>query len=156
MSVIVRPLVATDSVDAVHVFFDAIHHGTTDVYTKEQRLAWAGPTPNVEGWLERFEDVDGFVAHVNAELVGFVTIDKSGYIDLAFVKANQSGKGIGRLLYQSIELQAHKFGTEKLTTNASKEAMPFFEQMGWKIDQQQTVTTSGVELTNFRMSKSLA
>lgn len=155
MTIIIRPLAASDSVDAVHVFFDAIHEGTKNVYSKEQRLAWAGSEPNIEGWQNRFDGIKGYVAELDGELIGFMTIELSGYIDLAFVKYLASGKGVGRRLYEAVEGYAQARQVEKLSTNASKQARPFFERMGWTTDLEQIVTTNGVELTNYKMSKSL-
>jgi len=120
MTVHIRPLIARDSSDAAQIFFDAINFGTADVYTEEQRLAWAGDKPNQDGWHNRFINLDGYVAEVGGQMVGFMTIDETGYIDLAFVTPETIGNGIGRKLYEAVEIRALEYKAKLLTTQASK------------------------------------
>lgn len=150
-----RPLVPEDGATAAEIFFDAVHNGTTDVYTAEQRLAWAGPAPNPNGWLQRFQDIGGYAAEIDGDMVGFMTLDATGYIDLAFVRSDVSGQGIGQTLYQKVEEHAAAAGIPKLTTEASKKARPFFARIGWRVDAEQVVVKDGISLANFKMSKVL-
>ncbi|SFS90392.1 Acetyltransferase, GNAT family [Sulfitobacter marinus] len=152
----IRPLKPTDSTQAVQVFFDAIHRGTADVYSAEQRQAWAGTSPDIDGWRNRFVGVQGFAAETAGQLAGFMTIDEKGYIDLAFVGPDAMGQGIGRKLYEAVETRAREFRVKALSTHASEKARPFFERMGWSVDRAQTVEKRGVTLTNYKMSKPLA
>ncbi|KZL05003.1 putative N-acetyltransferase YafP [Pseudovibrio axinellae] len=154
-TVSIRPLSAEDGETAAHIFFDAVHQGAAEFYSIEQRIAWAGSAPNPSGWQIRLCGVSGFAADIDGEMVGFMTLDSDGYIDLAFVRTDASGKGIGQRLYKMIEAQAIQNKTPKLTTHASKKAKPFFERMGWCVDQEQVVTRKGVSLTNFKMFKLL-
>lgn len=154
-SATIRPLRAEDGEIAGEIFFDAVHNGTVEHYTPEQRVAWAGPSSNPSGWRERLRDVDGFMAELNGTPVGFMTIDPSGYIDLAFVSSSASGKGVGWLLYRAIEKRAEQLSIIRLTTEASKKAKPFFERQGWVVKREQVVLKHDVPLTNFEMEKRL-
>ena len=156
MTITTRPLALEDGYVAAEIFFDAVHNGTTDVYSIEQRTAWGGSAPNPNGWQNKFENTMGFAADIDGSLAGFMTLDAGGYIDLAFVRANLSGRGIGQSLYKLIEALAIADGIKRLTTEASKKAKPFFIRMGWHVDQEQVVIMKGISLTNFKMSKSLA
>ena len=49
--VTIRSLMPTDGAVAAEVFFDAVHHGAADVYTLEQRKAWAGDAPDPAAWM---------------------------------------------------------------------------------------------------------
>ena len=104
--VTIRPLVPADGAVAAEVFFDAVHCGAVDVYTLEQRLAWACDAPDAAAWMRRFQSLSGFVAVCDGVMVGFMTLDSDGYIDLAFVHSQHAGHGIGRLLYTEVELSA--------------------------------------------------
>ncbi|WBU60334.1 GNAT family N-acetyltransferase [Paracoccus albus] len=152
---VIAPLRPADSEEAVHVFFDAVHNGTSGVYTAEQRTAWAGTVPDTEGWRHRLDGVDGFSARIEGKLVGFMTLDDNGYIDLAFVRADCARQGVGAELYRAIEEHARISGIQTLTTEASLAAQPFFERMGWHVVAGQRVVKRGVELTNYRMTKAL-
>ncbi|MEN3950977.1 GNAT family N-acetyltransferase [Iodidimonas sp. SYSU 1G8] len=155
-AVTIRPLRAEDGEIAGEIFFDAVHHGTGEHYTHEQRTAWAGASPNPSGWRNRLVDVDGFMAELNGTPAGFMTIDASGYIDLAFVRPGALGMGVGWLLYRAIEARAEQLGVACLTTEASRKARPFFERQGWTVEREQRVVKRGVSLTNFRMTKWLS
>ncbi len=155
MSVVVRALKSEDSHVAAEIFFDAVHNGTADVYSLEQRIAWAGCRPNPKAWDCKFEKITGFAADIEDVMVGFMTLEASGYIDLAFVKTAQSRQGIARLLYTHIEARAHAEYMEKLTTAASHKARPFFLRMGWHVAQEQSVVKNGTSLPNFKMVKLL-
>jgi putative acetyltransferase len=156
MTITTRPLAMEDGEVAAGIFFDAVHNGTADVYSIEQRTVWGGSAPNPTGWQNRFENTAGFAADIDGSMVGFMTLDADGYIDLAFVRADLSGRGIGQSLYKLIEVRAVADGIKRLTTEASKKAKPFFMRMGWHVDQEQVVVKKGISLTNFKMSKLLA
>lgn len=155
MTTTIRPLTIADGTAAAQVFFDAVHAGTADVYTKKQRNAWAGCTPNPDGWRNHFLGVQGYVAEVGDHMAGFMTIDQNGYIDLAFVRPDVMGRGVGRSLYQTVEAHARSQKMPQLTTEASLKAKPFFERMGWRVLCRQTVVKRTVPLTNFKMFKNL-
>jgi putative acetyltransferase len=154
-AITIRPLRADDGEVAGEIFFDAVHHGAADQYTLIQRQAWAGSAPNPSGWRDRLVDVDGFMAERDGTPIGFMTIDRDGYIDLAFVRSRTAGQGIGWRLYEAIEAWARQHGVTRLTTEASKKARPFFERQGWIVDEEQVVLKRNVTLTNFKMSKQL-
>lgn len=152
----IRALRDDDGEAAGIIFFDAVHQGAAAHYTRAQRIAWAGEHPNPLGWRTRLVGVEGFVAKIAGALVGFMTIDAKGYIDLAFVRPEVAGSGVGWRLYEAVEARAQELGALRLTTEASKTAKPFFERQGWRVDQEQVVMKRDVPLTNFKMSKALA
>ena len=99
--------------------------------------------------------MDGFAAERDGQLVDFMTIDATGYIDLAFVAPQAHGQGVGWRLYAAVEARARKLGATVLTTEASHVARPFFERQGWSILAEQSVVKRGVALTNCRMRTAL-
>jgi putative acetyltransferase len=151
----IRPICDTDGEIAASIFFDAVHAGTREYYTHEQREAWGGTAPDPAAWDDRLRGMDGFVAELDGSPVGFMTIDRGGYIDLAFVMPSVAGTGVGWQLYGAVERSAREFGATRLTTQASRKARPFFERQGWTVEREQTAVRRGVELTNFRMWKQL-
>lgn len=152
----IRPLHSRDANRAVLIFYDAIINGAADAYTLDQRRAWAGPAPDVDGWQNRLEGVSGFVAEQSEQILGFMTIDTCGYIDLAFVHSDHIGTGVGSQLYAAVEEWAVDRQIPHLTSDASIKAEPFFTRKGWVINAKQDVIKNGVTLSNFRMSKDLA
>jgi putative acetyltransferase len=156
MTICIRPLVFADGDAAARIIYDAIQIGTRSVYSKTQRNAWAGTSPDPKKWNERFQKLDGFTAEISGKAVGFMTLNSAGYIDLAFVSPDRTGCGVGRKLYEAVEAKALAAGVSDLTTNASLVAKPFFQRFGWRIDCEQAVAIRGETLTNYRMSKQLS
>ena len=155
MSIQLRTLTPQDTVAAASIFFAAVHEGTADVYSQEQRRAWAGDQPAPQVWQHRFDTMDGVAATKGNAMVGFMTIDAKGYIDLAFVHPDYMGTGIGRVVYHAIEDRARALGVRQLTTYASEKAKPFFCRMGWSVEAPNTVTKGAVTLRNYKMFKAL-
>lgn len=91
----IRPLRAEDGPEAARVFFDAVREGTRGHYAEAQRRAWAGESPGPESWRDRLWGVEGFAAEEDGRLVGFMTINAAGFIDLAFVAPSALGRGVG-------------------------------------------------------------
>ncbi len=151
----IRPLREDDAPHAARIFFCAVHEGTRAHYSFAQRMAWGRDRVDPEAWRQRLAGMTGFVAERKGEPVGFMTIDATGYIDLAFVLPSAAGTGVGWQLYRAVERKARDLGASVLTTEASKVARPFFERQGWSVVAEQTVHKQGVGLTNCRMEKVL-
>lgn len=152
----IRPLTPGDYRDAGRIYFCAVHEGTRGVYSHEQRRAWGGETIDLPHWKDRIAGLDGFVAVTAGEPVGFMTVDASGYIDLAFVLPSCAGKGVGRRLLAASEQWALGHGATQLSTHASKAARPFFEANGWRVEEEETIERRSIVLTRYRMRKAMA
>lgn len=156
VNVDIRPLAADDYRAVGRIYFCAVHEGTRNAYSYEQRLAWGGETIDLERWKTRIETLTGFVAEENSEPVGFITIDRTGYVDLAFVLPSSTRKGLGRALLNAAERWAKANGATQLTTEASLVARPFFEKSGWLVSEEEHVDRKGMILTRYKMRKDLA
>lgn len=144
-----------DAKALARVYYEAVHLGTADHYDAAQRRAWAEKVPETGAWRVRLQSQTTFVAETGSRLVGFMTIDAGGHIDLAFVAPDIIGKGIAKALYDRVETEALRLGLERLDTAASHLARPFFERQGWDVVREQSVTRGEVSLTNFVMEKHL-
>lgn len=151
----VKRFVADDAGATAHIFFDAVRLGTTGYYDERQRNAWAVEVPDNDAWLERLQSQQTFVAEYDTRLVGFMTLDELGHIDLAFVVPDLMGKGVARALHKRLEAEALRLGIGKLDTEASHLARRFFERQGWSVVREQSVSRGDVSLTNFVMVKRL-
>lgn len=153
---IVRDFRPEDAAAVAQVFFDAVHLGTGGLYTPAQKTAWAGDAPRPDSWRARLRGVTCKLAVQEGKVVGFMSLDETGLIDVAFTAPRVAGTGVGWRLYGVIETRARQQGLCGLRTEASLSARPFFTRQGWKVDAEQGVHRGGETLTNFRMSKQLA
>ena len=152
----IRKFTDADAAATAHIFFDAVRSGATEYYDQRQRMAWAEKVPDTDEWCARLRSQNSFVAQLNARLVGLMTLDDHGHIDLAFVVPDLIGKGVARALYERIEAEALRRGIGRLDTEASYLAKRFFKRQGWSVVRQQSVVKGDVSLTNFVMEKHLS
>ena len=156
MAINVRLYQETDTQVLAHLYFDAVRNGTIEFYSTEQREAWARDIPDVSSWTTRLARVKTFVAEKEGVIAGFMTMDNTGYIDLAFVRSDFIGKGIGSILYGRVYDEAVHLGLPLLHTQASEMAKPFFEKHGWILVKTQTINRDKIKLTNHIMEKRLS
>ena len=81
----IRPFRDDDAAAAARVFFDAVHHAPGNRYDAAQLRAWTAAPPDTRTWRQRLASQTCFVAERQGAVIGFMTIDRDGYIDLAFV-----------------------------------------------------------------------
>ncbi len=155
MRISIRKFTADDAEATARLFFDSVRSGTAAYYGEAQREAWVSSVPEIEQWRVRLLAMSTFVAEDDARIAGFMTLEPDGHIDLAYVRADLIGRGVGRKLYASILKEALATEISRLYSEASESARPFFERQGWTLLETQTVTRNGVALTNHRMEKRL-
>ncbi len=151
INISVRQFTADDAEVTAQLFFDTVRNGTAAYYSEAQREAWAPTVPEIEEWRARLLAMSTFVAEENANIAGFMTLEPDGHIDLAFVRADLIGRGVGRELYNSVVKEALATNMSRLHSEASDSARPFFEKQGWTLLETQTVMHNNVALTNHRM-----
>lgn len=155
MTTHVRRFQEADAETLARLYFDSVRHGTGRFYSAEQREAWARDVPDTQRWAARLRSITTLVAEKSDDIAGFMTLDNTGYIDLAFVRPDYIGQGVGTTLYEYLLEEARLQGVSQLHTQASEMARPFFEKLGWKLVKSQSITREGVILTNHLMETSL-
>lgn len=151
----IRPFDDADAAAAARIFYEAVHQGAAGHYDERQRNAWAKQVPETEPWRRRLRSQHTYVAEADSELIGYMTLDDLGQIDLAFVSPAWIGKGVARALYERVERHAIELGLERLTTEASHMARKHFERQGWSVVKRQTVERHRVSMVNFVMQKTI-
>ncbi len=152
---IIRKFRHDDTQPTAQVFFDAVRFGAAEHYTQNQRDTWAPCVPEPARWQERLSTQTVFVAEHQGRLIGFMTLTPKGCIDLAFVAPDYMGRNVAHQLYDEIVRAAKSQGLNKLTTEASDLARPFFERHAWVVVKEQSVSIGEIALTNFLMTKEI-
>lgn len=151
----IRAFHPDDSNALRQIFFRAVHEGTAQWYTPEQRTAWANAAQAPPDWPKRLGDQITVVAETDGHLTGFMTLGHDGHLDLAFVTPEAMGTGVASALHDRLLTLANKAEMPVLITEASHLARRFFLRQGWRELAKQEVALRGVLLTNFRMEKRL-
>lgn len=153
----VRAYRPADAAQTLAVFISAITVTASADYSPEQIRAWArADERDVSVWHQAMTTRNSVVAVVDGEIAGFSDVDASGYIDMMFVSPQYARRGVASALLAHNEDVARASETERLTANVSLTARPFFDAHGFSVEAEQHPVMKGVQLTNYRMSKSLA
>lgn len=140
-----------------NIFYNTIHQINIQHYTKEQVDVWApkSSVENTEGWAKKFPRTKPIIATVGDEIVGFAEFEPNGHIDCFYCHHEWIGKGVGSALMKEIFHRAKNNHIHHIFSEVSITAKPFFEKHGFKVVTEQTIVRKGVELTNFKMERTV-
>lgn len=136
------------------VMFDAVHNGLSP-YSEEQRRAWVAAPRNDSAWHDRLLNQRIVIAVSAENVVGFMSIADSGYIDFAYIRPGFQNSGLFRKLYSRIEQLALDEKAQRLWVHASLKAEPAFSAMGFQIIKSEEVQLGDQVLKRFEMGKLL-
>ena len=153
--VIVRDYAGSDAGEICRLFYETVRTVNLGDYSPEQVRAWAPAPPDPEVWHARMSGRHTLVAEGSGEVVGFVELEEDGHLDMFYCRRDFVGRGVGSLLYAAVEERAGEIGLERIFTEASITARPFFARRGFAVLRPNSVVRQGVELVNFSMEKAL-
>lgn len=155
----IRPLTAADAPAAFAVMRASIRDGAGRFYSLAQRQAWMpdldGARMIPEGFADRLARQTGWIATEDAAQVGFLTVERAGHIDLAYVVPQAMGHGVMAALYDHLMIWAQEMRLAQLTTDASHFFLRFLLRRGWAVTTAETVIRHGVAIERFNMSLNL-
>ena len=130
----VRPYRPEDRAAVALVFFRAVREGSVAHYSQAEREAWA-PSPDPD-WHEpdKFLDQWCFVAEKDGQITGFMSMDKTGYLDCAFVIPEVMGNGTAAALYDRMMDAARAAGLRRFTVKAVENSRRFLARRDWQVD----------------------
>lgn len=96
-----------------------------------------------------------FIAEINEKIVGFSTLKNYEYIDLLYVDKDFQKQGVGLNLFKIMEKIVIQNKRSEMTSDVSITAKPFFEKVGFKTIEKQTVIRGNIGLVNYKMVKRL-
>lgn len=144
-----------EDVDAtITVFQRAIREVASRDYDAAQVAEWS--EVDRARWALKRLSRPTWVAVADGEVAGFSDLEADGHLDMMFVHPAHTRIGIASLLMATVEAAARQQGLERLFTEASITARPFFERRGFVIEAEQQVLHRGQSFTNYRMAKRLA
>lgn len=150
----VRNYQREDGEALANIYFNTIHQINIEHYTEEQVDAWA-PRLESEGFAKKFSRTNPIVAVVEDTIVGFAEFEQNGHIDCFFCHHEWIGKGVGSALMKEILKRAEAKHIDRIFSEVSLTAKPFFEKQGFVVLAEQKVVLNGVEFTNFKMERAL-
>lgn len=123
-------------------------------YTQDEVEDWASCGNDLTHWEQLIKEQHYVVAEDNDNvIIGFGSVNNVGYMHTLFVHKNFQRQGIASLLYEYLENYAKEKGAEKLISEVSITAKPFFEKQGFRVDEEQKRRANKLCLINYKMSK---
>lgn len=153
--VTIRSWQATDAEAIWQVYFLTTHESNGRDYHPELLERWAPRNHDMAAWSERLGNTNPFVAIVDEKIVGMAEIDSSGVIDYFYVLPRFQGRGIGRMLLDTLEFVAQTTGCGEIQADVSITARPFFEANGFRVTEARANIILGHPAPNFAMVKPL-
>lgn len=154
LPMMIRPASPDDYNRLGRVMFHAVRNGTSP-YTDAQRVAWMPKVNAGPDWAARLARHHIVVAEWDETIVGFMSVDAQGYIDLAFILPQARGQGVFTLLLDAVTKQATGNGLSELRTHASLMAQLAFARHGFKTVHHEIVERAGQNLQRAEMCKSI-
>lgn len=143
-----------DCKEMVALFYDTVHTVNAKDYPKEQLDVWATGSIDCATWNASFLAHHTVVVEENDEIIGFGDMDADGYLDRLYVHSEYQRQGVATQIVNELEKHARTNGVSTFTTYASITAVPFFENCRYQILHENIVVRNGIELINYKMSKS--
>lgn len=153
MRIITRLYRPEDLDAAIAVFQCAVRDIASKDYDQQQILAWS--QVDRQRWQQRLNDSKVWLAEIDRRIVGIISLEAVGHLDLLFTDAEYQRRGVATALYKTVEQWARENGVTSIMTEASITAKPFFIHQGFDVNEQQLVQVRGQAFIHFKMQKML-
>ena len=151
----VRLFQTQDAEQIARLFNETIREVNICDYSTSQVKAWAPDDIYFRNWVEVCSSRFTYVADDEGVIAGFGELETNGHIDCFYCYKNYQRRGVGSQIYQAIEVKAFELSMNRLFTEASITAKPFFQRLGFSIVKEQEVTRRGETFINYAMEKFL-
>lgn len=135
------------------LFYETVHQCCKDFYTPEELNCWAPPGPKQNRWLPAGKLT--LVCCEGDKILGFVDMEKDGYVNRLYTHKNHQRQGIGRLLLESLYPYAKKWRLGCIKLEASRAAVGFYRHLGFLDGGIITRRRGSVVFENAKMIKFL-
>jgi putative acetyltransferase len=149
--IIIRPYTSTDLDAVIDIFQRAVRETASRDYNEAQISAWS--QVDYSRWEMRRMSRPTWLALVDGQPAGFTDLEPDGHLDMMFVHPAFNGRGIATELFKTVIESARQQGIQRVFTEASITAKPFFEKQGFAVITSQLVEIRGQVLQNFKMEK---
>jgi putative acetyltransferase len=146
---------SADYNDLADVMFDAVRNGPSK-YTEAQRAAWVPVRRGGEEWAARLDRQVIAIARDAGRVIGFMSLERGGYIDFAYIRPEGQGAGLFTRLFAPIEAKAVAERELRLWTHASLMAQPAFAAVGFVVVMREVVQIGDEHFERAKMEKALS
>ena len=149
----IRRLLDDEYEDVVKLITDTVHTVCKNDYTKEELEAWAPENFNITKFKDNLSPCFNLVAFEKGKLVGFISMERNGYINRLYTHKNYLRRGIATALYKRAEQWAKEKGICEISLDSSKTAKNFYLKLGFKESGISVINHGDVIFRNTVMKK---
>ena len=148
-----RRISKKDHIDLKKLYFDSIISINEEIYTKEQKRAWAS-----QAWDNKIFDLTinqgkGWLIYEKEVLIAFACRYPKNRISLFYCKGNSQRKGYGTQLLLKLEKEAKEEGLTSLSTEASLISYKLFLKNKWQIIRKEKINIKNIMFERYKMVK---
>jgi putative acetyltransferase len=144
-----------DAEQIAQLFHETVRQVNIHDYSNNQVAAWAPDDIHFRNWAKICSERFTYVADDQGAIAGFGELELNGHIDCFYCHKNYQRMGVGSKIYSAIEAKAQELGLNRLYTEASITAKPFFLHKGFSVIKEQQVERRGETFINYAMEKFL-
>ena len=135
------------------LFVETIKRTCRNDYNEKQIDAWITSVENKERWKSILANQYFLIAEIDSKMVGYGSLENGNYLTFMYVHKDFLRKGIANMIFKKLKAKSLALGFDKLTSDVSKTARPFFETKGFKVIRENKNMINGVEIINYHMSQ---
>tara|TARA_B100001027_G_scaffold142654_1_gene99342 strand:- start:12 stop:473 length:462 start_codon:yes stop_codon:yes gene_type:complete len=148
-----KQITENDQLDLKKIYFDSIISIDEQIYTLEQKRAWASQAWDNKYFNLSLKEGKGWLVKESEKIIAFASRYPNNRISLLYCKGDSQRKGYGTKLLQKTEKEAIKEGLTYLTTEASLISYKLFLKNNWKIVRKEKIIIKNITFERYKMIK---
>ncbi len=148
-----KQITQKDQLDLKKIYFDSIISIDEEIYTSEQKRAWASQAWDNKYFNLSLKEGKGWLINEREKIIAFASRYPNNRISLLYCRGDSQRKGYGTKLLQKIEKEALKEGLPCLTTEASLISYKLFLKNSWKIIRKEKINIKNITFERYKMIK---
>ncbi|MDB2486485.1 GNAT family N-acetyltransferase [Porticoccaceae bacterium] len=149
----IRHYQSWDAPELWNIFYHTIRHINRRDYSQAQVCAWASDHLDPALWQQKMDDISPYIAELEGRVVGYADLQTDGLIDHFFCHYQYQGRCVGGQLMEHIFAQSKAQSINRLHSEVSITARPFYQRFGFVVNREQMLEIRGARLKNFVMEK---
>jgi len=148
-----RQINIKDQLELKKVYYDSIQSLDEEIYSQEQKIAWASQAWNNPNFEKSITKGKGWLVSKKGKIIAFATRYPTDRIALFYCKSEFQRKGYGSKLLNKLEDEAKKEGLDSLSTEASLISYKLFLKNKWEIIRKEKVIINNIFFERYKMTK---
>ena len=151
----IRKLLDDEYEKVIELIYWSVHEICKNDYTERELSAWAPENFDRIRFQKALSGCYNTVMIDKNSIVGFLSIEHTGYLNRLYTHKDHTGKGIATALLNDAQDWAKKHGIKEISLDSSKTAEGFYAKCGFCEKGVSVLTHNGVVFKNKTMHKFL-